>query len=84
MRHALAALAVLLFVVDSSHGIETSSCPPYLGEPRTLSGHSRLVRSLAYSPQGILASGGQDQRICLWSRNGALLNAVTLPSSGPG
>lgn len=38
------------------------------GEPRTLTGHTNAVKTLAFSPKGeILASGSRDGTIRLWS-----------------
>ena len=49
---------------------------------RTLSGHSRLVRCLAFSPRGMLASGGQDRLIRLWSPNGDHVQRIDLRPGG--
>ena len=44
----------------------------------TLSGHSKPVTSLCYSPDGgMLASGGDDNNICIWrSSNGRLIYTI--------
>lgn len=52
---------------------------PLLTASKTMAGHTRLVRCLAYAHDGRLASGGQDRRINLWSRDGRLLYRMQPP-----
>ena len=54
----------------------------YLTPLRTLTAHTWLVRCLAYAPNGLLASGGKDRRICIWSTKGKLVRRVDLRPSG--
>ena len=64
--------------------IGTSGGQTRLTPYRTLEGHSLRVRCLAYSPMGVLATGGQDRRICLWADDGRRLvrREVIQPGAG--
>ena len=59
-----------------------SGCKEYLTLSRTLTEHTWLVRCLAYAPNGLLASGGKDRLICIWSPKGKLVRRVDLRPGG--
>jgi WD40 repeat protein len=77
MTMTLSLVAVALTFLPS--GLTETSSANVLRPWRTLRGHSRLVRCLAYAPDGRLASGGQDRRICLWDSGGKALHHFEIP-----
>ena len=55
---------------------------PILTAWKTMGGHMRLVRCLAFAPDGTLASGGKDRLIKLWDRNGKPVRTIDLRPGG--
>lgn len=81
MGRALLALTMAAFAAAPG-GAAQEPGEGLLAPERTLRGHTRLVRCLAYSSEGVLASGGQDRLLCLWSGEGERLHRIDLRPSG--
>ncbi|CAO1630116.1 unnamed protein product [Sympodiomycopsis kandeliae] len=47
---------------------------------QTLSGHTAFVYSLALSPSGHLVSSGEDRSVRVWSKEGDLIQTITIPA----
>ncbi len=84
------AVGLLLFAVGTAHTAgraeeETGEhAIPRLETTVELEGHEMLVRTLAFHPEGtVLASGGPDRTLRLWSVEQAeSIATLTLPGSG--
>ncbi len=88
MRHTISAVAsvplltLALIASPQDRDAQSDGQAPLLTPAHTMSGHSRLVRCLAFAPNGVLASGGQDRLLCLWSQEGRRIRRIDLQPVG--
>ena len=90
MRRTHIAVAFAILSVTLPAAAQEQTAPETPPEPfrvslvshSTLEGHTLRVRCLKYSETGVLASGGKDRVICLWSTEGELREKVQLAPEG--
>ncbi len=82
MARMLLGFAMALCVSPASVQGQKDVGVDVISEWKTLSGHERLVRCLAFAPDGTLVSGGQDRLVISWSAEGKLLHKVDLAPGG--
>lgn len=82
LAFSLAMLQSPISAFPQGQDAKTDDGTAILTPTHLLSGHSRLVRCLAFAPNGVLASGGQDRLICLWSKEGKRIRCVDLRPDG--
>jgi WD40 repeat protein len=78
-----AFLAIFLFFKMAAAQETTELAPDFGSEPRVLSGHRKLVDSVAFSPDGrILASGSFDNTVKIWEPStGKLIRTLKAPGN---
>jgi len=72
MMHSLCLAGLLAF----SPYPHLQDATPTVERWKKLEGHTQRVRSVSFSADGWLASGGLDARLCLWNPQGELVKRV--------